>query len=116
MSARGILVEGSATHVSADQVQPLSLVLHEMAADSARRGALAADGGGVRVRCWRDEAGGRQGLEWRETGGAPEAASRTPDFASFLVTTLVERQLKGAMTWRQGPEGMEVDLRLPAIS
>ncbi len=116
VSARSILVDGPATHISPDQVQPLLLVLHEMAEDAARRGALAADGGAVRVRCWRDEAGGRQGFEWRETGGDAEAASRTPEFASFLVTTLVERQLKGAMTWRQGRDGMEVDLRLPALA
>ena len=118
VSAREVVVEGAGVHISPDQVQPLLLVLHEMADDAARRGALSGDGGqgGLRVRCWRDEAGGRQGLEWRETGGDPGAASRTPEFASFLVTTLIERQLKGAMTWRQGPEGLEADVRLPIVS
>ena len=115
LSARGVTVEGPGVHVSSDQVQPLLLVLHEMADDVSRRGALASDGGEVRVRCWRDDAGGRQGFEWRETGGGAETASRTPDFASFLVTTLVERQLKGAMSWREGPSGLEVDLRLPVV-
>jgi PAS domain S-box-containing protein len=108
-------VEGDGAHVSPDQVQPLLLVLHEMADDAVRNGALAAPGGGVRVRCWRDSVGGRQGLEWRERGGPAGAASRTPEFASFLVTTLVERQLKGAMTWRQGPDGLEAEVLLPVV-
>ena len=115
VTARGVHVEPSEAYVSPDQVQPLLLVLHEMADDAARRGSLASDGGEVRVRCWRDEAARRQGFEWREVGGPHDGPSRTPEFASFLVTTLVERQLKGAMTWRQGPEGLEVDLRLPLI-
>ena len=115
VSTRGVTVEASEAHVSSDQVQPLLLVLHEMADDAARQGALSTEGGEVRVRCWRDQTGGRQGFEWREAGGTPASAARTPDFASFLVTTLVERQLKGAMSWRQGPLGLEVDVRLPLV-
>ena len=115
VAAAAIVVEGDGVHVSSDQVQPLLLVLHEMADDAVRNGALAAPGGGVHVRCWRDNVGGRQGLEWRETGGPPGAGSRTPEFASFLVTTLVERQLKGALTWRQGPAGLEAEVRIPVI-
>jgi PAS domain S-box-containing protein len=111
-----VAVEGNSVHVSSDQVQPLLLVLHEMADDAVRNGALAAPGGALRVRCWRDGVGGRQGFEWRETGGPPGAAGRTPEFASFLVTTLVERQLKGAISWRQGPGGLEADVRLPVLA
>ena len=110
-----IAIEGDGAHVSPDQVQPLLLILHEMADDATRNGALAKPGGALRVRCWRDGASGRQGLEWRESGGPDGAASRTPEFASYLVTTLMERQLKGAITWRQGPDGLEADLRLPVV-
>ena len=116
VAAADIVVEGDGAHISSDQVQPLLLVLHEMADDAVRNGALAAPGGALHVRCWRDGVGGRQGLEWRETGGPAGAASRTPEFASFLVTTLVERQLKGALSWRQGPNGLEGDLRLPVVA
>jgi PAS domain S-box-containing protein len=115
VSAGDVVVVGDGVRVSSDQVQPLMLVLHEMADDAVRNGALASPGGAIRVRCWRDAAAGLQGLEWRETGGPAGASSRTPEFASFLVTTLVERQLKGAMSWRQGPSGLEVDVRLPVV-
>jgi two-component sensor histidine kinase len=116
VSSGNVVVEGDSAHISSDQLQPLLLVLHEMADDAVRNGALAAPGGALRVRCWRDGVGGRQGLEWRETGGPAGAASRTPEFASFLVTTLVERQLKGAISWRAGPAGLEADLRLPVVA
>ncbi len=115
VSTRSFTVEGAGVHVSSDQVQPLLLVLHEMADDVSRAGALASDSGELRVHCWRDEAGGRQGFEWRETGGAAGSSSRTPEFASFMVTTLVERQLKGSLSWRQASLGLEVDLRLPIV-
>ena len=111
-----ILVEGDGAHVTSDQVQPLLLVLHEMADDAVRNGALSKAGGALHVRCWRDSVSGRQGLEWRESGGPAGAASRTPEFASFLVTTLVERQLKGALNWRPGATGLEVEIRLPMIA
>lgn len=115
VSAGDIVVEGAGVHLSSDQVQPLLLILHEMAADGVRHGALAMHSGTLRVRCWRDEAAGRQGFEWRESGGPTTAAARTPEFASFLVTTLIERQLKGAMAWRQGVGGLEADVRLPLL-
>lgn len=113
VATQGVEVEGLGITIPPSQVQPLVLVLHEMADDAVRRGALAGDGGSLRIRCWRDEVGGRHGLEWREIGGPADAASRTPEFASFLATTLVERQLKGAMSWRQGEAGLEADIRLP---
>ena len=116
VAARDTRVDGRGVHIAPDQVQPLLLVLHEMVDDTVRSGALAGEGGAVRVRCWRDEAGGRQGFEWRESGGDPSAASRTPEFASFLVTTLVERQLKGAISWRAGAAGLEADVRLPVVA
>ena len=49
VAAAAIVVEGDGVHVSSDQVQPLLLVLHEMADDAVRNGALAAPGGGVHV-------------------------------------------------------------------
>ncbi len=113
VAASGVTVDGEDVHIAPSAVQPLLLVLHEMADDCARRGALSG-GGNLNIRCWRDAIGGRHGLEWRESGGPSGAAGRTPDFASFLVTTLVERQLKGAMTWRQRAGGLEADIRLPA--
>jgi PAS domain S-box-containing protein len=116
VSAGDVDVEGGGVLVSSEHVQPLLLVLHEMADDVVRNGALAETGGALRVRCWRDEVGGRQGFEWRETGGPKGAAGRTPEFASFLVTTLVERQLKGAIAWREGADGLEVDVRLPWLA
>ena len=115
VASREFFVEGEGAHVAPDQVQPLLLVLHEMADDCARRGSWSAEGGALGIRCWRNAEEGRMGLEWRESGGATTAAGRTPEFSSYLVTTLVERQLKGGMVWREGPKGLEADLRLPLL-
>jgi PAS domain S-box-containing protein len=67
------------------QVLGLALVLHELATNAAKYGALSAPGGTVSVT-WRREADGAVQLTWRETGGPAVAAPPTHEgFGSFLI-------------------------------
>ena len=100
-------VNGQDAQVSASQVQPLLLVLHEMVDDFGRRGR--GNGAHLAVHSRIDSHAGLVGFNWREQGVVPDA----PEFTSNLITTLVERQLKGRLVWRHGAEGLEAELRIP---
>ncbi|KQY41459.1 MULTISPECIES: HWE histidine kinase domain-containing protein [Rhizobium/Agrobacterium group] len=94
-------------------VQPLGLVLHELAVNATRHGCLRAQEGTVAIQ-WEplpDESGFE--LEWVEAGPPLESAERRPGFGSILVTAMIETQLKGRVhrTWTDN--GLELRLSVP---
>jgi len=91
----------------------LALVLHELASNARRHGALSGPDGRLGID-WRLEAGpdGRWlALDWQEEGGAAPAAG-DPGFGIAMV----ERSLTasgGSAARRAGPEGFGWEIRLP---
>jgi two-component sensor histidine kinase len=93
------------------------MVLHELATNAAKHGALAVLGGRVELR-WR--AGRRAGddgllrLRWAETGGPPLAgppASR--GFGTRVIESTIRFQLSGAVERRWEPSGLVVEVAVP---
>ncbi|HYF08002.1 MAG TPA: PAS domain S-box protein [Acetobacteraceae bacterium] len=104
-----VLLEGPAVRLTPDAVQPLAMVLHELATNAAKHGALSRSGGTVRVT-WLVElaaAGGRLHLRWTERDG-PEVPGEPEHngFGTALVTSVVEGQLGGEIARHWEPEGM----------
>ena len=58
---------GPSLEIAAAQVQPLSLVLHEVIDNAVRHGSLSASGGSMAIRWWADA--GRTFIELNELGG-----------------------------------------------
>jgi two-component system, chemotaxis family, CheB/CheR fusion protein len=113
-AARRLQIEGPAVSLPADLATPFGLVLHELATNAAKYGALALPSGRVAVS-W-DLAGvdGQRVLRltWRESGGA--APSRPP--SSGLGSQLIEHAIPGAKVRRQFEEqgfACSIDLPLP---
>ena len=108
-----VCLEGPPLRLTADAAQPVAMLLHEMATNAAKHGALSAPGGQVTLS-WR-LAGDALELRWLERGG-PALAGRPEraGFGSRLLTALAQRQLGGtvAFDWSEG-EGLDVTFRLP---
>lgn len=105
-------VRGPEIELGASATLRLSLILHELATNAAKYGALSVPGGRVQLE-WRVEAGpeGEQlALCWREHDG-PEVAA--PTHIGF-GTKLIDMGLIGGchVDRRYPPHGMEVDLRV----
>src|SRR5919206_2539326 len=69
------------------RVQALALVLHELATNAVKHGALSAPGGRVRVG-WAVEGAGtvrRVRLRWEERGGPPVAPPAARGFGTLLI-------------------------------
>lgn len=94
---------------------PIALLIHELATNSAKYGALSASDGCLAINA-RSE-GKEVVLIWTENGG-PEITGE-PDrlgFGSHLAAVSVERQLAGSLEreWRR--EGLKVTIRTRIIN
>ena len=108
--------EGPHVQLAARQVQPLALVLHELAANAVMHGALSAPGGKLAVRWERTAGDGRLVLRWQEAGGPEPPQTRTPGFGATMAKAIVERQLHGELEKNWRPEGLQAELRFPLES
>ena len=93
-------------------VQDLVLILHELATNAAKHGALAVPGGSVTLEGRvEDDA---LVLVWREDGGPPVAKPDKRGFGTTLLEHAVKHQQGGwvEFDW-QRPEGLACTLHLP---
>jgi two-component sensor histidine kinase len=90
----------------------LALVLHELATNAAKYGALSQDGGCVSVT-WKQQDDALA-LHWRESGGpsiAAEPAHR--GFGSTLARNTIEHQLGGTLALDWLEQGLAAEFVLP---
>ena len=90
---------------------PIALVVHELATNSAKYGALSAEAGTVAIEAHLRD--GEVWLTWREMGGPRIAEPPTQTgFGSELASLSIERQLGGILEkeWRE--DGLMVTTRV----
>jgi two-component sensor histidine kinase len=88
----------------------MSVVLHELATNAVKYGALSAPDGFVTV-AWKLNDDGTLTLDWRERGGPPIAgAPQRQGFGSRLLDTTVRGQLGGRLDCDWAPEGLRCTL------
>ena len=103
-------VAGPPTLIPAEQVQALGMILHELATNARKYGALGAASGRVEI-AWRRE-GERLVLVWTETGGPAVTPPSRHGFGSRLVAGLAG-QLRGEAAYSWRPEGLSFELNAP---
>ena len=90
----------------------LALVLHELATNSLKYGALSAGTGTLDITTTPSD-GGELELVWMERGGPEVTAPREANgFGSKLVHRSVSKQLGGAIHYDWSPGGLIVTLKL----
>lgn len=92
-------------------VTTLALVVHELATNSLKYGALSRASGFLEVTCIAD----RHDIEivWTEKGGPPVVLPRgEPGFGSELVQMSITEQLGGTIDFEWPTEGLIVRLRM----
>ncbi|MGG5886004.1 HWE histidine kinase domain-containing protein [Falsiroseomonas sp. HC035] len=110
--AKPVRLEGPAVALAPDAVQPLAMVLHELATNAAKYGAFAMPGGRLDVS-WAREAAGLRPC-WRETLPAPIGAPRRKGFGMTVLETVARRQLGGELVLDWEARGLCCTIRLPA--
>lgn len=111
--ARNIACDGPRVLLEARSAVQLALVLHELATNARKYGALAQASGRLAVT-WTVQVGTARELhiDWVERGVPDLRAPRTGGFG----TTLIERSLEsngGTVRVRYGTDGLACHIRLP---
>ncbi len=98
-------------HVGETAATTLALVVHELATNSIKYGALSRADGTLDVTCTSQEA--EVEMTWKELGGPAVVTPQTPDgFGSKLIRQSVSGQLGGSISFDWRPEGIVVTLRM----
>jgi two-component sensor histidine kinase len=108
-----VTTEGPPVQLIPEAVQPLSMVLHELATNAAKYGAFSLPEGQVRL-IWR--LGGKGvpiRLEWIESGGPPTSTPTAIGFGTRLIELTVSGQLGGTVEFDWVYEGLKCTIELP---
>jgi CheY-like chemotaxis protein len=107
-----VAVKGDPVSLTASAATIVTLVLHEIVTNSAKYGALHADGGTVAMS-WQVEDGNLR-IEWTER--IPNANLRAPasrGFGSSLIEEAIVHQLEGRTSMEFRPSGVAIVLEIP---
>jgi PAS domain S-box-containing protein len=107
-----IAPEGPPVFLKPATAQIIALVLHELATNAAKYGALSEASGGVSLRwTW---SRGQLDMIWEESGGPPVRAPTTKGYGTKVISTSVTRQLGGTADFDWRPDGLRFVLSLAA--
>ncbi|MCX7282993.1 MAG: PAS domain S-box protein [Novosphingobium sp.] len=98
--------------VSSTATVSLVMVLHELATNALKYGALSVADGQVSV-VWSVTAAGEVEICWQERGGPRVIAPVRKGFGSRLVSEAVPRQLGGSVQLDYDPDGVRCVLTIP---
>jgi light-regulated signal transduction histidine kinase (bacteriophytochrome) len=112
-SGSSMSVEGPPLWLDARAYSVMALVLHELATNAAKYGALSSGSGRLAV-VWDIDADGSCTVDWRETGGPLVNAPSRRGFGSLLVERSIPFDLGGESRVDFGIGGVTGQFRLPA--
>jgi two-component system CheB/CheR fusion protein len=111
---RNVKLEGPDVRLQAGAALTLSMVVHELATNAAKYGALSVPEGTLDV-AWRLEntASPRVALEWRESGGPAVQAPERRGFGSTLIERAVSYELGGSSRLEYAANGARCHIEFP---
>lgn len=117
VAGTAMTLSGPPVQVTAQQVQALALVFHELATNAVKYGAAAQDRGRLDVS-WtieRTPAGEELALRWQESipVAAPPPAGTGSGFGTRLLGGLIEGELGGTLERRLDSNQLTVAFRFP---
>lgn len=106
-----VIVNGPAVPVGGNAVTQVALVLHELATNAVKHGALSVPDGCVQID-WSVEKGGLY-LQWEERGGPPLTGPPAHrGFGGSMILGIVTYQFGGQISQEWKTEGLIVRLFL----
>jgi PAS domain S-box-containing protein len=93
-------------------VMPLGMIVHELATNAAKYGALSLQGGRLTIS-WRVAADRHLEIEWREAQGPAVVEPVRKGFGTTLVERIAKGELAGSYERKYDPAGFQCRLRIP---
>jgi len=111
-----VVISGAEVTLTAAATQAIAMVLHELATNAAKYGALSIPGGQVLVNwdCRANEAATSMlKIEWCEIGGPPVATSIHSSYGTDLIRDLIPHELGGNVDLVFAPNGVHCSIEIP---
>jgi PAS domain S-box-containing protein len=110
-------INGPEILLKSEAGQAMAMVLHELATNAAKYGALSTKDGRVSIR-WEQRLNGHPRshlvLQWREIGGPPVVASGKPSYGTSTIRHLIPYEFGGSVDLVLASDGVRCKLELPA--
>jgi len=110
-----VRISGAKVMLTAAETQAVTRVLHELATNAAKYGALSMPGGQVLVS-WERKSNGAAAnliLVWRELGGPPVAAEHPSSYGTNLISSLIPHELGGTVDLEFAKDGVNCRIEIP---
>ena len=107
-----VAVEGESLFLPARSGRIMALVLHELATNATKHGALSGAGGEVRISWTVERAshGKQVSFRWSESGGPAVVPPQRSGFGTRLLTALAGYELDGEARLEHPPAGLDYRL------
>jgi PAS domain S-box-containing protein len=102
---------GPSVHLSPKSALALAMVLHELAVNAEKHGALSTPAGSVNLN-WRLEDH-KLLIDWREQGGPPVSPPRKRGFGTRLLERSLAAELSGGARIDYAPAGVHCTMEIP---
>ena len=107
-----VRLDGGKVMLSARAAVTVCMVLHELATNAVKYGALSTPGGRLSVT-WRADDAGRLHLEWREAGGPPVVPPTHKGFGARFIEGAVAGELGGKIDLAFDRAGVRCRIEAP---
>jgi PAS domain S-box-containing protein len=110
-----MMISGTDVVLNAAETQAVARVLHELATNAAKYGALSTPSGQVSVN-WNLKPNGavtHLTLVWRELGGPPVASEHPSSYGTNLIRNLIPHELGGTVDLVFAKEGVNCRIEIP---
>lgn len=110
-----VVITGPDAMITPTAFTSMALVLHEMATNSIKYGALCDSSGKVLINLKRDASDGLL-IDWIERGGPPVTPPKRRGFGSVIIESSIPHELNGDASIDYKMTGVEAHFRLPATA
>ena len=107
-----VRIDGPQVLLEPDTAQAVAVILHELATNAAKYGALSTANGHVELQ-WSHGTDGRLNLRWTETGGPTVPPPTRRGFGRRMIEQVIA-QLKGQSRFDWRPNGLVCEITLRA--
>ncbi|MDY0884997.1 PAS domain S-box protein [Dongia soli] len=110
--ASPVEISGCDIELGPNATTAIALIVHELATNSVKYGALSVPEGRVDIQCIDNES--RVKIVWRDRGGpSPVASEKRPEGFGTRLTSLTLSGLGGQLTREWHQDGLRIEISLP---
>ena len=116
LSSSQLEIRGPEVNLASDASQAIGLVLHELATNAVKHGALSSSRGQLCISWTADQASNAAGLklDWRERGGPLVTTPKQKGFGHVVIKSMIEQAVRGSVELNFAEEGLHWSLQAPA--